>query len=57
MEQNFKTFVACVEHMRDLQKNYFKTRQQDDLYQSKAAEKRVDELIKDFKKPAELFGQ
>ena len=42
----FERFVAMVEQMRVLQKEYFKTRDRGILQQSKNAEREVDEAIK-----------
>ncbi len=42
----FERFIAMVEQMRALQKEYFKTRDRGILQQSKNAEKEVDEAIK-----------
>lgn len=41
-------FIAAVEHMRSLQKQYFKSRDMDILRQSKAAELAVDKAIQEF---------
>lgn len=46
--QEFEKFVAAVEHMRSLQKQYFKSRDMDILRQSKAAELAVDKAIQEF---------
>lgn len=41
-----KTFFKLVATMRDKQKEYFRTRSQSALRESKALEKRVDDEIK-----------
>lgn len=41
-------FVAAVEQMRSLQRQYFKSRDMDILHQSKAAELQVDRAIQEF---------
>jgi len=46
--QEFEKFVAAVEQMRSLQKQYFKSRSIDILRQSKAAEHKVDKAIQGF---------
>ncbi len=42
---NYLEFFKLVRMMRVAQKKYFKNRQVDDLRQSKALEKRVDDVI------------
>lgn len=41
-------FLSAVQEMRTLQVKYFKTRDRDVLIESKAAEKRVDAMVKEF---------
>lgn len=41
-------FIAAVEQMRSLQKQYFKSKSIDILHQSKAAEVAVDKAIQEF---------
>lgn len=38
-------FIAAVAHMRDRQREYFRTRDTDALKRSKEAERRVDQML------------
>ena len=46
-----KEIITAVKAMREAQKEYFRTRSHDSLRKSKALEKRVDDMIKDFFNP------
>ena len=43
-------FVTMVEEMRRLQREYFRTRQSGVLQDAKQAERKVDQMIADFRK-------
>lgn len=43
-------FVKAVEEMRRLQREYFRTRQSGVLQDAKQAERKVDQMIADFRK-------
>lgn len=43
-------FVSAVEEMRHLQREYFRTRQSSVLQETKQAERKVDQMIADFRK-------
>lgn len=43
-------FVKVVEEMRRLQREYFRTRQSGVLHEAKQAERKVDQMIVDFRK-------
>ena len=43
-------FIAAVEEMRRLQREYFKYRSSGTLQEAKAAERKVDQMIADFHK-------
>ncbi len=53
----FERFVASVEQMRDLQKQYFKTRDRGILQQSKNAEREVDKAIKELNDNPKLWDE
>lgn len=42
-------FVTLVEEMRRLQREYFRTRQSGVLHDAKQAERKVDQMIADFR--------
>lgn len=44
-------FFNAVEAMREAQKNYFKTRNSDDLKRSKELERKVDDMIAYVRRP------
>ena len=48
-------FREAVRQMRSLQKQYFKTREHKTLNESKAAEKKVDEMLNEEKQGPKLF--
>ncbi len=54
MDKKLKELVEAVEHMRDMQKTYFKTRDKDILQRSKRAEKEGDRIINDISYPSTL---
>ena len=43
-------FVSAVEEMRRLQKEYFKYRSSGTLQEAKQAERKVDQMLADFRK-------
>lgn len=43
-------FISAVEEMRRLQKEYFKYRSSGVLQEAKQAERKVDQMIADFRK-------
>ena len=43
-------FISMVEDMRRLQREYFRTRQSGVLQEAKQAERKVDQMIADFRK-------
>ena len=45
---DIQEFIAAVEQMRSLQKQYFKSRDPDILRQCKAAEAEIDKAIQEF---------
>ena len=52
-----KSIVDAVEKMRHAQREYFRTRSQDWLRESKALERSVDKMIADFRNPqGDLFA-
>lgn len=53
----FERFVAMVEQMRALQKEYFKTRDRGILQQSKNAEREVDKAIKELNGNPSLWDE
>ena len=48
---NEREIITAVKLMREAQKEYFRTRSHESLRKSKALEKRVDDMIKDFFNP------
>lgn len=50
-QEKLDSLVFKVKQMREAQKKYFKTRDQQVLAQSKMHEKDVDDLIESFTKP------
>lgn len=50
-QEKLDSLVFKVKQMREAQKKYFKTRDQQVLAQSKMYEKDVDDLIESFTKP------
>ena len=43
-------FVKVVEEMRRLQREYFRTRQSGVLHEAKQPERKIDQMIADFRK-------
>ena len=43
-------FISAVEEMRRLQREYFRTRQSGVLQEAKQAERKVDQMLDDFRK-------
>lgn len=53
---NAETVIREAKVLRDLQKQYFKTRDLQVLNQCKIQEKKVDLLIEDYTSPPTLFS-
>jgi hypothetical protein len=43
--------IKETESMRDMQRNYFKYRTSDELKKAKLQERKVDDMIEEYKKP------
>ena len=55
MDDDTKLLWVAVAKMRDAQKRYFRTREQEDLRESKALERKVDSIVVDLDETLNLF--